>query len=324
MKKDYILVIQTGYFGDLILTSKFLNDCKNAYPDKKIVFICDKRFVSVVKNLSENTAYDVIAYDRKKDSNPVNFIKFIFKFPYKFKFDTGFVLHGNKKVRVILAKLLGAKTVYDWNSLFKKEGYQEFVKNNPNHKKVAYINADVLSLVTGKYTDDKDVVFSVPSDVQEKVDEEIRKTGFKNLIGINPQAGDNWKCWDIKEFVCFCKMLVENGFTPVVTGVSKDGMDYVNALNTDLAEYKDKILNLYDKTNFVELGAYYKRCQKVFSVDTGSAHMSYAVKTPTVMMFFKEDYARMWAPVDMEKNKFFDQKTVSAKEAFGQIKMASV
>src|SRR5574344_887688 len=231
--KKMIFFFYSGYLGDLILTSKFIHEFKQYFPDKKIIFICDSPYVELVRNLSDGV-FDVIPYNRKKDGRPINFLKFIFKFPYRNQFDYAFILHSNKRIRVFLSRLLGAKHAYDLIAMRKERDYIRLCEREPKHKKIAYVNADLIYFVTKKFADDSDVKLSIPQEVQERIDVKIQKTGFKNLVGINPQAASDWKCWNIKEFVKFVKFLIKNDFTPVITGVSKDGPDYVNALNSEL------------------------------------------------------------------------------------------
>src|SRR5574344_687857 len=142
-EKDKILIIQTGYFGDLILTSKFVHEIEKHFPNKKIVFLCDTPYVNVVKNLSKGI-FDVIPYNRKQDYKPINFLKFIIKFPYRNQISSAFVLHFNKKVRVFLARILGVKKVYDLNKLCSKKEYIEKCKSEKKHIKIGYKDGDMI------------------------------------------------------------------------------------------------------------------------------------------------------------------------------------
>ncbi len=314
--KKIILIIGTGYFGDVLLTSKLTRDIKKHYPSLKLVYICDSPYASVAKNLPG--VDDVIPYDRTINSNIFNYLKFIFKFPYKNEIFHTFIIHQNKKSRIRLAKALGSKEITTWESFMAHENYSKSLKRDPKYANVAYFNGNMLSVLTNAPTDDSDIEFSIPENSQEKVDAFLAKHEHQELISINPQAGDEEKCWDVEEFITFVKTLIAKGITPVITGVSKDGEDFIKAIETDEDIDEKDYLNLIDKTNFTELGALYKRCSHVVSVDTGAAHMSSAVGTSTLVLFFRDD-AHLWAPINTEQNSFIYNSHITAEEVMSEL-----
>jgi ADP-heptose:LPS heptosyltransferase len=198
------------------------------------------------------------------------------------------------------------------------ENYSKSLKRDPKYANVAYFNGNMLSVLTNAPTDDSDIEFSIPENSQEKVDAFLAKHEHQELISINPQAGDEEKCWDVEEFITFVKTLIAKGITPVITGVSKDGEDFIKAIETDEDIDEKDYLNLIDKTNFTELGALYKRCSHVVSVDTGAAHMSSAVGTSTLVLFFRDD-AHLWAPINTEQNSFIYNSHITAEEVMSEL-----
>ena len=316
--KNVFLIICTGYFGDVLLTSKLTRDIKKNYADSKVVYICDLPYVSVAKNIPG--VDEVYPYDRKCTSNLFNYLKFIFKFPYRDKIEHAFIIHQNKSSRIRLAKALGAKNISTWESFKDNANYKKFLEENSKYMKVAYFNANMLSVLTNKATDDEDIEFFVSKESQQKIDGILAEK--KNLVAINPQAGDDWKCWDVEEFIKFVKVIIQRGQTPVITGVAKDGTKYIDAIKSDDEIREDDYINMIDKTNFMELGALYKRCQYVISVDTGSGHMSCAVGTPTLVLFFR-DNAELWAPMNTEQNSYIYSAKVTAEEVLCQMETAA-
>lgn len=314
--KNVILIINTGYFGDVLLTSKLTRDIKKYYPDFKLVFISDKPYVSVAENIPG--VDEVFSYDRKINSNPIEYLKFIFKFPYRSKIHHAFIIHQNKQSRVNLARHLGAKNITTWDN-FRFENYNsDLILQNAKYSNVAYLNANMLSVLTHEKTDDADIEFLIPDETQQRVDSVLKGYNYKNLVAINPQAGDEIKCWEVEEFLKFVKALIKRGDTPVLTGVSKDGPAYLEAIKNDGQIKEEDYINLTDKTNFVELGALYKRCKAVVSVDTGSAHMASAVGAYTLVLFFRED-AYLWAPINIKHNSFIYGDYIKAEDVLSRM-----
>lgn len=282
-----------------------------------MVYVCDTPYVSLVQNIPG--VDDVIPYNRKKELNPLLFMQFIIDFPYKKNIKHAFIIHQNKKSRNVLAKLLGAKNIIAWEHYKKSPFYNQHLEEDFKYAKVAYIDANLLSTITGNKADDSDIEFLVPDAAQVKIDKLLAQYSYKNLIGINPQCLNSIKNWGVNEFIKFVKMLIISGNTPVITGVSKDGTKYIEALKSDKEIDSNSYINMIDKTNFVELGALYKKCSCVVSVDTGSAHMACAVGTPTLVLFFRNN-AASWAPINVAQNKFiYNDNGIPAEEVYSKV-----
>lgn len=314
--QDIILIICTGYFGDVILTSKLTRDINKYYPEYRLVYICDTPYVNVAKNLPG--VEEVIPYNREKNSNIFKYLKFIFKFPYKNHIKHTFIIHQNKKSRILLAKHLGAKKITTWESFKDSPFYKKLITECPSHSHISYFNADLLSVLTDKKTDNKDIEFIIPETSQQKIDKLLEQHKNKRLIAINPQTTDETKCWNTEEFVKLLKLMIKRGETPVITGLSKDGTQYINAIINDGEINGDNYINLVDKTTFSELGALYKRCSLVISIDTGSAHMACAVGVPTLVLFFRND-AHLWSPINTNQNSFIYRDYITAQEIVKEI-----
>lgn len=314
--KKLFLIINTGYLGDVILTSKLSRDIKKEYPDSRLVFIVDTPYKEIAEGLPG--VDEIICYDRKKCQNVFNFIKFWIEFPYKWKIDYAFIPHGSKTNRVFLAHSLGSKKLFVLSKFkYSNDCYQQSIKKS-FHGKFAALTADMLSSITGKTTDEQDIEYIIPKDATEKMDKYFTEAGLKNnLVAINPQASDDWKCWDVNEVIDFVKMLIKDGKKPVLTGVLKDGLSYVRALDEQIGA--DNYINLMDKTSLPELGALYKKCLAVISVDTGSMHMACAVGTTTIALFFKNNQ-HLWGPLNNEKNPYiYAPEGASAKIVFEKL-----
>lgn len=311
------LVICTGYFGDLILSSKLTRDIKKSFPNSKLVFICDTPYESVAKNLPD--VDEVVPYNRKKEMHPLYFLNFILKFSYKKNVKHAFIIHQNKKSRNVLASLLGAKNIIAWEHYKNNTLYNKHLDEDSKYFKVAYVNANLLSLVTGETTDDTDIEFLVPEEAQQKVDSALKSYKYSCLVGLNPQSLDPEKNWNVDEFIKFVKSLIKSGKTPVITGLSSDGTAYIDAIENDSEISQSEYINMVDKTNFEALGALYKRCSSVVSVDTGSAHMACAVGTPTLVLFFK-NIAVSWAPLNTAKSKYiYNESGISAEQVYSTL-----
>lgn len=314
--KKVFLVIGTGYFGDTLLTAKLTRDIKKNYPDSLLLFMVDTPYVDVAKGLPGID--EVIPYSRKESQSLIPFLKFIIDFPYKFKIDVAFVAQRQKKSRNILARLLGAKKLVTLNDFSCTKTCKKFREKAYLHRKYTSHLANMLSCLTGKETDNQDIEYSVPDFAQEKMDKCLEQLNYNdNLIAINPQASSDWKCWDINEVIKFVKMLIKNDKKIVLTGVISDGPQYVEAFNSQIGV--ENYLNMVSQTTIPELGALYKRCEAVVSVDTGSMHLACAVGARTTALFFRDD-STYWGPVNMEQNSYiYNPDGISAESVYAEV-----
>lgn len=314
--KKIFLIINTGYFGDVLLTSKLTRDIKKEYPNSLLIFIVDTPYESVAKGLPGID--EIICYDRKKCHNIFNFIKFLLSFPYLFKVDFAFIPHGRRTNRRILANALGVKKIFKLYRFHKTSIYRRFISQNPLNERYTCEAANMLSYLTNKPTDEQDIEYIVPKFAEEKLDKYLNNLGLQNnLIAINPMAGDSWKCWDAAEIVKFAKMAIKDGKKIVLTGVLKDGTECIKALDEHIGA--ENYLNMVGKTSIPELGALYKKCKAVVSVDTGSMHMACAVGVPTIALFFRDNY-NYWGPLDIKKNSYiYDPENISAEAVYKEI-----
>lgn len=314
--KKKFLIINTGYFGDVLLTSKLTRDIKKEYPNSLLIFIVDTPYESIAKGLPG--VDEVICYDRKKCHNIFHFMKFIITFPHKFKIDFTFIPHGSRNNRSILANALGSKKIFKLFKIKYNPNFIQFHVENPLFIRYSCEVANMLSYLTNKPTDIEDIEYNVPKSTQEKIDKYFNDLNLQNnLIALNPKAGDDWKSWDENEVVEFAKLAIQNGKKIVLTGVLKDGDECIKALDEHIGA--ENYLNFVGKTSVSELGALYKRCQAVVSVDTGSMHMACAVGVPTVALFFKNNH-HYWGPLNIEKNScIYNSEGIKAEDVYKEV-----
>ena len=88
------------------------------------------------------------------------------------------------------------------------------------------------------------------------------------------------------------KINAETNSKVVFTGAGQKALDYAQKLE----DAGCKIINLVNKTNIPELATVLKKSKALISVDTGTMHLSYAVATPLVAVFYESNMSKCWAP----------------------------
>ena len=227
------LVINTGYFGDTLLTAKLTRDIKTNYPESFLIFIVDSPYEEIAKGLPGVDA--VVPYNRKTVNNLKSYLRFLLDFPWKNKIDVAFIAQSKKNSRNILAFFLGAKKILTFNKFAYSKNCSKFVTENIVNNRFCCMLANMLFSLTGKITDDEDIEYSVSDNTQKKVDDYLNRINKQNnLIAINPLASSGWKNWELFETIKFTKLLINEGKTVVLTGVSKDDPEYIKAFHEQI------------------------------------------------------------------------------------------
>lgn len=96
------------------------------------------------------------------------------------------------------------------------------------------------------------------------------------------------KGWDAGNFVRLARMLVERGFTIVLTGSAEDREDAERMA----AELPAPRFQFAGRTTVGQLAAVIRQCEALVSVDSGPAHMAAALAVPLVVL---------WGPSRLEQ-----------------------
>ena len=111
----------------------------------------------------------------------------------------------------------------------------------------------------------------------------------KPLIGIAPATTWETKHWNKDNWKALIKEL-EKDYTIIFTGTKKD-KDLINYIS------EDKHLSLAGKTNLLELAEFFRRCDLVISLDSGSTHLAWACEKPKIISIFCSTPKGFYAPV---------------------------
>ena len=114
----------------------------------------------------------------------------------------------------------------------------------------------------------------------------------KPIIGIAPATTWVTKHWNKDNWKALIGKL-ENDYTLVFTGTPKD-QELINYISSD------KHLSLAGKTNLLELAEFFRRCDLVISLDSGSTHLAWACENPKIISIFCSTPKGFYAPVGNE------------------------
>ncbi len=274
-----ILIIQTAFLGDVILTLPLLQVLKKKYPESKIDFLCIPRTSELLKN--NPYVNEVIVYD-KKNSGVGKFMELIKSLKNK-RYDLIISPHRSFRSSLISRLSSARKTIsFDKSSLSflydSKVQYQTGIHEIQRNLKLL----EPLEIKEHKIF--KPELF--PSiEEKGKIDKLLSDNKINSddkLIAIAP--GSVWftKRFPKEKFVKLIDMLDSLSVKIILVGGGED---------RDLCEYilqnssNKNIINTAGTLSILESAELIKRCTLLITNDSAPLHIANAMETNVIAIF---------------------------------------
>ncbi len=291
-KSNVFVVFNTAGMGDVLLCGGLCQNIKKYFPDSKLIFVTNKPLKDAALYLEG--VDNVAAIDKKQNlSNLAGLIKtFTCLNP-----EADFLTYRNER-NYILSKLIGAKKiVFYWNTLVGK--VQE------RHTKL-------LEKLINKTVNDIPIKYNVPDNI---LSAKIKDLLPSKYIVFCPESKNPPKDLPI-EYAVELLNKIRTIYPIVCTGCGNKCKQYMEQLKAAGCNFID----LTDKTTIPELAAILKNSVCMVSVDTGPAHLCYAVKTPAIILFREEGPSKNWAPdKKLYPNTYVYENDVTIEQIYNNI-----
>jgi heptosyltransferase II len=301
-----ILVMRYRFIGDTILTVPFLRNLRRAFPQARIDVLVGPQSGKVLEGcpyVDELIEFDTTRF-HKYDSGSGKKKSF---WGYaldlrKRQYDTVFVLKRSLS-SAFLALLTGAK---------KRIGYsangRDFLLTDTapfnTHIHEVESTLDVLRCAKVPIYDNHLQAWVSAEEKQQILDLAPELANIKKPILLHAAAAHPDKVYPLPFWAQIARTLSQSyGFTPVFSGAP---------LDVDLYAELEKLagvpcLNLAGKLNLRQSMALYTQMQLAICVDSGPAHLSASVGTPTVAIFGPTDPVR-WRTFGDEHVALYDEQ----------------
>jgi heptosyltransferase-2 len=270
-----IVVWQTAFLGDLILTTPLFHSIKNIFPESDLHVITKPFGEDVLKN---NPYVDsVIVYDKKDLSN----IRLIKKLREE-KFDIAVSPHRSHRASYSLFL-----SNIPFRVGFDKAGFSFLYTKTVPHRfdGTHEINRNLSLLsVFPEYTENK--LHTDPeiflTEEEEKFFERFSLEKKKYIL---VAAGSKWetKRWTVKGFSQLIDILSERGEEIVLIG-SKEDRQYTDIIIKN-TKAPDRVIDLTGKTSLRESFSIIKNAKALISNDSAPVHMAVAFDVPVVDIY---------------------------------------
>jgi len=276
-KNIRILVVQTAFLGDIILTTPLLLALKAAHPDSFLALLTTPVGAEALRGLPELD--ELIVYDKKgRDRGAGEFFKIISNLRAK-KFDLAISPHRSFRTALVLA-LSGIRVLVGFEDAALSRIYHFRIKRQKGMHDVER-NLALLGPVA-----------ELPSNYQPRlklpvpVDFDLAKLGIAAgpgpLIGLAPGSAWPTKRWPARNFAGLASMLAGKlGAKIILLGDKNDAGVCEEVAKAD----GEAVVNLAGRTSLQELFGIISKLDALVSNDSAPVHVGSAFGIPTVAIF---------------------------------------
>jgi heptosyltransferase II len=277
----HILIIQTAFIGDAILTLPMIQVLKNNYPQSSIDVVAVPRSVEIFSN--HPAISRIIPYDKRgRDRGFRGFWRLQNTLSAQ-KYDLIVIPHRSLR-SALLGWTLRPAILLGFD---RSAGRILFTKTERYNPALHEIERNLSLLASLKIQLDKNELPHVyPSDedkhVVDSLFESFGTRSGNQFIAIAPGTIWNTKRWPADRFSALCKQLVSECSALVLLGGKED-----KVLCQEIAQTVDtkNILNVAGKLSLLQAAEMIRRCCVLISNDSAPMHLAVAVGTPVLAIF---------------------------------------
>jgi len=280
MNPDKILIIQTAFLGDVVLSTPLIRAVKKKYPNSKVFFLLIPQTEELLKN---NPFLDgIIVYDKKgKEKGVFGFLDLV-KRVKSSEFDLALIPHRSLR-SALLTYLAGIpqRIGFDKSSgAFLLTQTIKYIQNQPETKR----NLSLLGKDISSESDSLPELFPSEDDFKY-IDELFKSWNVKKedkIVGIAPGSVWNTKRWLPERFGQVAEALIEKLGAKVIFIGGKEDEKLCLKISSNM---KRNPVIAAGKTSPLQSAALISRCKVILSNDTAPMHIAVAMRIPVIAIF---------------------------------------
>jgi lipopolysaccharide heptosyltransferase II len=275
-----ILIIQTAFLGDAVLTTPLVGALHDQFPTSKLTILCTPEIAEVF--VRHPAVSEIVLFDKRGLERSWRSKWKLVRRLKKMQLDMAIIPHRSA-TSALIAYLAAIPRRIGFSA---SQGRWFLTDIVPFQWGVHDVERNLALLkVFGVQNPSRDLWLKPEPEAVQRVTDKLRSAGvgpFDKVVGIN--AGSVWatKRWLPEGFAAVADRLIrEAGAKVVFTGGARDS-DTVRQI---LSLMKEKPVNWVGETTLKELIAVISRCQVFLTNDSGPLHIAVATRVRTVAIF---------------------------------------
>jgi heptosyltransferase-2 len=274
---EKILVIQTAFIGDAILTLPMVQKLKELFPLSEIDVVAIPS-TSLIFSSSPEVNNVLILDKRGKHKTLPGFLKFCFMVK-KCKYTRIYSPHRSLRSS-LLVLLSGVKETYGFSKNSLRQVYKHIVEYNPAHHEVQR-NLDLIGGAEENWRILPKITIS--NEVEDKVSKYLVKAGISGkIIALAPGSVWATKKYPSEYFIQVAEQLNKRDFFVILTGGIED-KNICDSIRDSVNS--NKVISAAGDLSLIESIELFKRCSLVICNDSAPTHMAMCAGTKALTIY---------------------------------------
>ena len=278
VSSDRILVIQTAYLGDAILTLPMLKKLKDRNPEAQI----DVLAIPSTKEIFSSAPYvdDVIIIDKKGNQKGIRALNRFIKELRKNTYTALYSPHRSFRSAYITYEL-GCNESYGFDNSNLKYAYKHLVEYKVEHHEVQRNLALIGENIEGES-------WKIPPEISiDEVTERNVNTFITHnqledgFISIAPGSVWNTKRYPKEKYIELIKLLIDKNETILVIG-SEDDSDLCSEITS---QFTNNLINIAGRFRVIETICLLRNSKLLITNDSAPTHMGMCVDIPVLTIY---------------------------------------
>lgn len=273
-----VLVVQTAFLGDLVLTQPLIAELARAFHPVKVDVLVRAPFADLTRGFPD--VGEVIPFDKRGADRGLGGFFRQRKRLATARYELAVSPHGSFRTGMLLAAARIPRRIGFANA--KAATFMTVRVPRPKGPYPEILRTLLIAAGAGPGADDP--VLVVKDAARASADAKLAERGIAAgaaIVGLNPGSVWGTKRWMPEGWGALCVEIAARGLRPVIVG----GKDDVTIAEAVLASAKGTAVDLSGKTSLPELAAVAARAAVFVSGDSGPMHIAAAVGTPVVAIF---------------------------------------
>lgn len=278
---QHILVVQTAFLGDVVLTLPLVQVMKRSFPQAHIDVLTTPRTSGILRNHPD--IHRILEFDKRgKDSGVIGLFRMAAAVR-DYHYDVAIVPHRSLR-SALLVWLAGVPRRIGFHKSAGRFLFTDVVRYNRNLHEVER-NLSLLSILAISW-ENKELPNLYPSlDDAAAVDGLLREcqiSDTSSLIAVAPGTVWNTKRWLKERYADLVNRFVDEHLTVVLIGGRED-----EALCQEicLVVNSGRIINAAGKLSLLQSAELLRRCRVLVCNDSAPMHFAVAMRTPVIAIF---------------------------------------
>ena len=278
---DKILVIQTAFIGDAILTLPLIQALKIHYPNSSIDVIVAPRTAEIFAH--HPAISKIIQYDKRGSDKGIKGLRRMRNELRTTNYDLVLVPHRSLR-SAFLTWLLHPSLSIGFDTSAGRWLFKRIVRYNSSFHEIERNLSLLSSLKLPTIVAELPRLYPSNQDVQilDSIMSTDKLNSYKNIIALAPGTIWNTKRWPVDRFAAVCQRVASENIAIVLIGGKED--EALCRHVTEIAQRKN-VFNAAGKLTLLQSAELIRRCKVLISNDSAPMHIAVAMGTPVVAIF---------------------------------------